>query len=583
MGKAQASIEITASSSRLAAGLAQARQKFQNFASNVARGIGGAFKSINAKLEPGKTTKHAMGNMLGDLGSKGVGAILDTANSVRDFERNLVRYQIASSGSAASTAKLRDQIREVSRATGVADAEILAGASSYVALTGDAKGAKDAMSAFARISQASGSSVAEVASATAALKQSLGIDGSQVEAAFSGLITQGKAGAVEIKDFAGELATLAPQFATFGKSGLDGLRDMGAAFQVIRQGAGTAGEAATQFQAVMGELVSSHKELKAIGIDVFQKNPKTGKKELRDFMSIAGDISKNKALADPAKMAKIFGRKESQAAIRTIRDQIGTMRDLAKQGEDTGAVQRDLSTFLTSDAGRLDQAFNNVKVAIAEAFTPERIEAFTNAVVALAEKIGPVVEGVGKIAEHLGSVFDVGKSVRGFLSGNENSNPWGSDPMQESNDRLIAEGDGAWLMTPKGPVKRDSAAGRGHVTAAKLRLQNRAGYEGAVGNILGAEKNERSSKESIDQAIIALRSSNIGEQEAGSRYLKKAGFGGVGDTLDEAKVNKAVENNMKALAGELVKALQANAAPTLQIGDNQVARSADQATLPRRG
>jgi TP901 family phage tail tape measure protein len=567
MGKAQASIEITASSNRLAAGLNAARVKFQGFASSVARGMGSAFKSLNKALEPGQTLKNAGSHMLGDLGSRGLGAILEAGDNVRTFERNLVRYQIASSGSAASTASLRKEIREVSRATGVADAEILNGAQTYVALTGDANGAKDAMTAFARVAQASGSSVSDVAQATAALKQSMAIDGSQVEAAFSGLITQGKAGAVEIKDFAGELATLSPQFATFGKTGLAGLRDMGAAFQVIRQGAGTAGEAATQFQAVMGELVSSHKELKKIGIDVFHKNPKTGKRELRDFMSIAEDLAKNKALGDPAKMAKIFGRKESQAAIRTIREQIGAMRDLARAGEDTGAVQRDLGTFLESDAGRMEKAFNSVKIAIAEAFTPERIKAFTSAVEGVAEKVGPLVESLGWVVDKYNSLHNVGKSIRG-ISGS-NGNPFKRQTTSigggVANQLLDAQ------MSPAERAERD---------------RNAAGYDSAVSNILAGETNERTSPESIKRAVVARFSSNAGTVTASSRYLANAH--GSGSEV-AATVEKVVREEFAHMGGEFAKGLRGalgglgNVLPDVRIGDNAVAAASANATKPRRG
>lgn len=584
MGKASAQIEITAGSSRLASGLSAAYSKFQTFGSAVARGMSAAFKKINAKLAPGDVMKNAIGHAGGDLIGKGIGAITSAAGDVRDFERSLIRYQIASGGSAEATAALRSQIRGVSLETGISSAEVLAGASSYVALTGDVEGARDAMSAFARISQASGSSVSDVATATAALKQSMKIDGSQVEAAFSGLIVQGKQGAVEIKDFAGELATLSPQFAQFGNTGLGGLREMGAAFQVIRQGAGTAGEAATQFQAMMGELVTSHKELAAIGIKVFQKNPQTGRKELKNFTQIAEELASNKALNDPAKLAKIFGRKESQAAVRTIRSQIDAMKGLAKAGEDTGAVQRDLSTFLESDAGRMDAAFNRVKVTIAEAFTPERITAFVNAIEGLVDKLGPVVDLVGKAADVLGGIAGVGKKLVEFSSDNANANPWGN-ALDDIADRNIAENDGDWLVTPDGQwVKRDSAQGRGHTKAASLRVSNRAAYNRAVGDIMGGEVDERTTKESIRRAYFAAaadpsKEGGLGLNRAGSRYLEAAG-------ITKAQAGEQIGKDMAAALtksnAELVAAIKAIPGINVKVGDDTIAKSERRSKEPRR-
>lgn len=587
MAKANAQVEIGAGTSRLASGLRTAYSQFVSFGGQVARGIGAALKKIDWK--PGDTMKSALGHAGGDLIGKGIGAVTDAADEVRGFERSLVRYQIASNGTAAATSRFRDQINGVSKETGIARSEILAGASSYVALTGDAAGATAAVSAFARIAQASGASVADVATAQAALNQALGVTGGETEAAFSGLIAQGKAGAVEIKDFAGELATLAPQFATFGKKGVGGLRDMGAAFQVIRQGAGSAGEAATQFQAMMGELVSSHKDLKKIGVDVFHKNPKTGKRELRDFVSIADDLAKNKALGDPAKMAKIFGRKESQAAIRTIREQIGALHALQKTGEDTGAVQRDLNTFLESDAGRLDKAFNEMKLAIAQAFTPERIGAFTNAVIELADRIQPVVDAVGFMADKLGGIYDVGRKVRGLIAGDHATNPFGGSFADEQRDRQTAFGDGTWIATADGRhLRRDSREGQIQVGVARRRIEQRSGYNDAVAQILGSERNERSTKESLNAAAQAFYSGNLGTSEAGRRYLVSAGLGNTQTgAVDRDKIDAMVRESLKAAGAEMGAGIRDALAglkfPDLQIGDNQVAKSADKSTAARRG
>lgn len=541
MSDDRADIEIGAKTTRLAAGLRAARSMVSGFASTAARGIGSAFSAVNSKLKLGDTGKAAAGHLLGGIGERGLDSLIDGATAVRDFERNLKRYEITTSGSAASTAAMRSQIAALSKETGIAREEILAGASTYVALTGDAKGASDAMAAFARISQASGASVADVANATAALRTSMGLEAKDIEAVFSGLIVQGKAGAVEIKDMAGELATLAPQFANFrGGKGVEGIREMGAAFQVIRTGAGSASEAATQFQALMGSLADSEtlRKLQAIKIRVYDPDG-----SMRSASEIFEDIAKNQKLADPRIIGAIFGRKEAQQAVRSLRNHIDLYRELKVAAQDTGAVQRDLDSYLASDAGRLDKAFNDMKVTIAEAFTPERITAFTNAVQALAEKLGPVVDFIGKAADKLGGLYDVGRKVRGFLGDNNSNNPWGNK-LDEARDFQIANGTGAWIQTPDGRwVRRDSAEGRGHVTAAQLRLKHRKGYESSVENILGGEVDERTTDDSIGRAIAAKHSDNIGAQLAGDRYLKAAG-------VDEAKVQAIVKGAIQGTAEE---------------------------------
>jgi TP901 family phage tail tape measure protein len=374
--QARATIEITANPTKLSRGLATASSMLKGFAAHAARGVSSAFSHV------GGVAKGSLSHLGGNLLTKGVEALSEAAQGVREFERNLMRFQITTSGNAATTAALRAQIRGVSKDTAIASDEILAGASQYVALTGDAEGAQTAMASFARIAQASGASVADVASATASLKTSMGLNAKDIEAAFSGMIVQGKAGAVEIKDMAGELATLAPQFAQFrGGQGLSGIREMGSAFQVIRTGAGTAGEAATQFQSLMGAFADTEviRKLKLLKINLFDKDPQTGLTTMRSASDIFKDLADNQKLSDPRIVAAIFGRKEAQSAVRSIRNHISLYNDLREAAKDTGAVQRDMNDYLESDAGKIDRAYNNVKVTLANVFTPERIAAFSSA------------------------------------------------------------------------------------------------------------------------------------------------------------------------------------------------------------
>lgn len=395
MSDTRANIEITASSNRLAAGLRAAMSRVQAFA----RGAGASMRSI--------TGNSTVGNVAGNLAGRGIDFVADQARAVKDFETKLTRLGIAGDLSADKLDEFRRKARSLSTEIGLGATPILEGAQTYVDLTGDIAGAGNAMAAFGRIAQASGASVSDVSTATAALQQSMKLDASQIEAAFSALIVQGKAGAVGVKDFAGELATLAPQFAQFrGSAGLVGIRAMGATFQMIRRGAGSASEAATQFQALMGELANPQtvKQLKAIGVEVFDASGK-----MKSWTEIIDALASNKLLNDPRKVAAIFGRKESQAALRSVREYVGEIHRLAEAGKDTGAVQRDLMTYLSSSAGKMDKAWETMKNKIAEAMTPERIEAFANALMKVLDFAAKLVGFIDKVATKVDQIVSAPK------------------------------------------------------------------------------------------------------------------------------------------------------------------------------
>lgn len=593
MSKARAEIEITASSSKLAAGLNAARARFSSFASSIARGTSSTMRGAMTTLSKIKlpaTASRAVGNFAGDMMTRGLDAVVSAGKGVVDFNRDLTRLGIAANRTPEQMDEIGQAIRRVSKETAVSSDEILKGTANYVALTGDFNGATKAMSQFARISQASGAKVDEVAQATAALTQAMKLDPADIEAAFSAMIVQGKAGAVEIKDFAGELAELAPQFAQFkGGQGLGGIREMGAAFQIIRQGAGSASGAATQFQALMGELVASHKELGAIGVKVFEKDGKS----LRNFAAIMQDIAKNKALDKASKVSDIFGRKESQAAIRTIRSQIGAMSDLTKAGEDTGAVQRDLTTYLESTAGRLDASLNTVKERVAEAFTPDAIETFADILEKAAEAIGFVIEGLGDIKNHL-----TGKT-------SEAQNPYeakAEDQESSLGTRFISglSGGGGIVeqidKQAQATMTNAAMAGAGNDPNApgfmKRFEANRSGFNKQWGEI-GEAGSRKKQQAAAARAAFGGHYGLVDNTEAGGEGRERAGLRYLAtENLSSDKMQALIEavkqeaEGRKEFVGKLANIAadfkSGMTAPTVQIGDNQVARSAKKSTDPWR-
>lgn len=604
MAKARAEIELTASTSRLAAGLNAARRQFQSFAGSIARGVGGAMSFGLSKLKPGETMKRAAGNFGGDMMTRGFDAVVGAATDVQNFERSLVRFQIAAGKTPEQMNAIRSSIRDASRETAIGSKEIQAGGNAYLALTGDVTGTIGAMRSFSRIAQASGASVEDVASATAALKIAMKLDvAKDAEAAFSGLIAQGKVGAVEIKDFAGELAELAPQFAQFkGATGLAGIREMGGIFQVIRNGAGSASGAATQFKAVMAQLVDpmNVKLLKQIGINVFDS-----KNQLRGFTDIATELAANKFMQDPKKVAKIFGREEARAALRSLMGNVAALKQMEQAGLNVTAVNEDLATFLASDAGRVDKAMNNIKEAIAEAFTPERIQGFANTLESLAGKVGPIVDLIGKIGDKLAGIRNLGQWVENWQEGAEGMGAYGGAADQIRDEAVLRAG-GANLprIGPGGSIIEGDEIG-GHAKAARIveargNMNRRAAFRGARDELtkLSGGINGGPNEEAIRRAVMIAKSGSSQEttgetffrgdearRKAGEMYLRAAG---VSPERQAEIFSKEMERIFASGNDKIVAAIQQIAdgkrmVPALfKIGEDAVQRAEQGAPRARR-
>lgn len=389
--KARAEVEISASDSKLAAGLARSRSTINAWASQVYRGVSkvmGASVSLPKKSEMmgGGFMSRAVGTFAGNMMTRGVDMVRDAAGEVVDYERALTRYQIVANKSPESMNGLRNAIGKVSRDTGLARDSILAGAQSYLDLTGDVEGTTKAVDTFGRVAQASDTAMADVSAAAAAMQDAMHVKPEQFEEAFSGLIAQGKAGAVTLRNMATEFPSVLSKMSRFGNLGVRGVMQVGAMFQVVRKGFGTAEEASTGLQAMLGGIIKHADRFENAGVHVFDIG-KDGTKTLKPISAILNQIDGSVLAKDPQLLNKAFGRGEGEQAYQMLKGHVDMLREMERAGYDAGTVQRDLMAYTSSEVGRLDVAMNKIKLSIAEAFTPERIAGFAN----FLERAGGVV------------------------------------------------------------------------------------------------------------------------------------------------------------------------------------------------
>lgn len=320
-------------------------------------------------------------------------ALLSFADDAYALEKGLTRYQIATDSSEASMATFREGLKRASIEAGVSRQELLKGAAAYVALTGDAAGAGSAMQLFGKVVNATGASMEDVAAVAASMKDNLGIDPKDFEAGFSALAVQGKKGAVELRELASQLAGVAPAFSQFdGGMGTRGLIEMGAALQVVRKGFGSSAEAATGLRSLM---VAVQRNAGKLGKKKIYFTDENGRKRLRDIRDIVDSIASSKLARDPTALTKAFGSDEAKRAYDQLVQNRALLNSLVTAGSDTGAINRDAATFLESPAGRIQKAWEAVKLTLIEAFTPERIEKFAGAlekVVMLAAKAADLLD-----------------------------------------------------------------------------------------------------------------------------------------------------------------------------------------------
>lgn len=376
---------------------AAARQDIRRFDADAKRRFAGIGATLGKALRPTGFGKDIRAGLQG----VGAGLAAGFAVAVKDavaFDEQLTRLDISSRGAMGSMAQVRAQILGVSQATGLAKEELLDGAASFVAITGDGAAASQSLGTFARVQKATAAGMGDIAGAAAAISQQLGVQGGEFEDAFSILVAGGKAGKIELKDLASTLPSLAANFKQFaGSQGLGGVAELGSAFQIVARNFGSANEAATGLESLMGSLVQHAGKLKSAGVDVFEADGKT----LKSLESIVAMITKRGFT--PTRIQELLGRKEAVLALGALRDYNDEWRGIARSTRDAKDIAVDYDRFNRSSAAQMQKSWNGLKISIAQALSPERVEGLVAALGGLLTVLGKAAGLVDDIGSGLGT------------------------------------------------------------------------------------------------------------------------------------------------------------------------------------
>jgi len=495
----KAEIQITAESRTLGAKLREARAQFGRFGGALRKEVFG-----RALFDSGKASAHMVGQLGAAAVGRGLGFFEDQARGVLHFNDALLRFQIAARKTPEEAQEIGAAARHAAEETGLASETVLAGERAYVDLAGAENASAGSMRTLARTAQASGAAIGDMATVAYSLTNALKVRPEELEDVIGGLINQSKDGTIHFQNMAEEIIALAPKFARFGTLGREGAAELGAMVQVAGSGFKDAAEASTGIQGLFRGLQLHEKLFRKAGVATLYLG-KDGAKHLRPLEDIVADISRSKLMKDPTMLLKDIGRGEGDAFLRLWIEQMGKYRELVEAAKVNGVVQKDLATVTASTSGRTAIAMERMKNAIAEAFTPERINAFVDAIEGLADKVGPLAEGIGKIGSGLGALYDAGKAIRGYLT---------------PGDSRLAE------VTPEDIELEAKAKGLTPQEAAKSLQAQRGRYLAAKRAIAGAIVDDKTTPESNRRAVAALISTQDatgeGARLAGAQYVAAA-------------------------------------------------------------
>ena len=294
----EASSVMRADNKRLSRDLAKSRSMFKRTFGRIGRGIKSSLKGVLSPIGVGA----------------GVAGLVVVGREVLAFEQSLDDVAIQGDVSEKKMAELRATIDRLSREFGISR-NVIAGASlELVNLLGASGASAETLEVLTRAAFATGAPVEELAGLVLSLRKQFGIaedDAVGLEAALGAIILAGKKGSIPLGEMNLILQQTSAQFKEFSAAGTAGVAQLAATLQILRNSFGSAAEAGTGLNALLGVITTREVQLAEAGVNIRDANG-----EMRNLLDIVEDIDKAGIVKDPAKFNRVFGtRKEARRSL----------------------------------------------------------------------------------------------------------------------------------------------------------------------------------------------------------------------------------------------------------------------------
>lgn len=303
------------------------------------------------------------------------------AGTVKDFaalERQMTRIGITADASAAQTKEAFAQAQQIAKDLNYDSVQPAIEAIDTLVASG--KSLDEAMAFLPSVlatAQATGAATQDIANTGLKAADALKIETKNMQRAFDIMVMGGKAGQFELKDMAQYIPGLANSFATLGYKGEDGLKQLVAILQTIREDTGDASSAATQAQNIFGKMYSEEtgKKFAKFGIDL-RKEMEAAKKTGEDAVTAFIRLSNEAIKGDLSKLPLLFSDQEfrlGMQSLMTSSDSLKRFIDTMNSAEVNGTVFRDVNRVFADTQAKIDKMSSSIeklKTSLGESVAP---------------------------------------------------------------------------------------------------------------------------------------------------------------------------------------------------------------------
>ena len=404
---ADVSIRIGADPTKLQNGLKQSSAAINSFGARARASI----------ARVGSSLKGLADRMVTPFNSLVLGGGLGMAiKNVGDLSESLMYYGMAAKKSDADTKVFRESLHKMAVETGVDADTILAGISRIGEVTGDFDFSEQMGETLAKAAKASGASVDELAAVAASMKTSMGWGAEQIASSFNSLIIQGDQGSYTLQKFAAEGKALLAAASSFGIKSQDQFANFGAYLQVMNTSIKSEAELTTSVSSLFNELIGKAKDLKKIGVRVFDKDG-----NLNDFDDIMHQLME-KTDGNIKKISPMFGASALKALTPVMAEYKNgwqTLDAITKSGQDGMNNTEELDKRFQKTSDDFNTNVNKMK-AVALQFADTNlagpVNQLSDALKYLGEHQGLVTAGFKAMTVAAGALVavKVGEFVKSF-------------------------------------------------------------------------------------------------------------------------------------------------------------------------
>jgi hypothetical protein len=458
------------------------RGQFDRLVAGARRAFGQIGREGSRLRRAGKAAGQAAGSV-----AVGVAAAMGASlRRVIAFEDSLDAIRVQAGATESQTAGLRNQINATSKATGISREEIAGAVDALVNLQGASAAIGDVgiknISLMGRAAKATGASGEDLAGVMFALKNAFDISSpEEMERALSAVTAIGKDASVPLSQLGGVLQKVAVKFKNVSAGGVAGAADLTAALQIAREAFGSPEETATGLKATITALLGQSREFKKFGVQVFDVG-KNGERSLKPLREILDQIGESDLATRPDLLKKALGSAEALDFTNALIGNRQAWDDMAVSALESTSIQTDFLARAGSQAGQVQIALNELKLAQDEAFTPERLAGYIEGLKAGVDLLVKTINFFSDVGESIGDLgaFVVERGIQRDLKKNQ----------------LIAE----QLGTERGTVPK--------------RLQRQLKREGFRGEELRNEAARRQVRQAEREGLIqdgAVQASRVGQ------------------------------------------------------------------------